>query len=189
MLTEEEIARAERYFYKRGTREVQHFLRKSKYEKISQLKNDVLMYTSRILPNKQVSVVGRITDTMKVLSATTFFVPVLDNNSPVAYSIASDVHWYDPSVQHCGIETTLRYVLKKCFIINGRNLIKQIKRSCHRCRFHEKRTVEMAMGPVSACNLMITPAFYFTQLDLSGPYMSYSPQLKRTTIKIWLIVL
>eukprot|EP00794_Sanderia_malayensis_P000920 gene920-biopygen181 len=50
------------------------------------------------------------------------------------------------------------------------------------------RIVEMAMGPVSACNLTITPAFYFTQLDLSGPYMSYSPQHKRTTIKIWLIV-
>ena len=187
-LTEEEIARAEQYFFKRGTIEVQHFLPKSKYERISQLKDDVLMYTGRILPTKQVSVVGRFTDTMKDLSATTFFFPILDSNSPIAYSIASEVHWHDPSVQHCGIESTLRHVLKKCFIINGRNLIKQIKRSCHRCRFLEKRTVEMAMGPISACNLTIAPAFYYTQLDLSGPYLSYSPQHKRTTVKIWLIV-
>ena len=44
------------------------------------------------------------------------------------------------------------------------------------------------MGPVSNCNLTIAPAFYYVQLDLSGPYQSYSPQHKRTTVKIWLIV-
>ena len=46
----------------------------------------------------------------------------------------------------------------------------------------------MAMGPVSAFNLTVAPAFYYTQLDLSGPYSSYSPSHKRTVVKIWLIV-
>ena len=188
ILDEKEIIQAEQYFYRKGTMEIQQFLPKSKYEKISQLKDNILMYTGRILPSQQVSVVGRYTDTMKDLSSTTFLVPVLDSNSPIAYSIASEVHWHDPTVQHCGIETTLRHVLKKCHIINGRKLMKSIKRSCHRCRFLEKRTVEIAMGPVSSFNITIAPAFYYTQLDLSGPYSSYSPQHKRTVVKIWLLV-
>jgi len=125
MLTDEEIGRAERYFFQKGTMEVQHFITKSKYEKISKPKDDILMYTGRILPEKQIFVVGRFTDTMKDLSASTFLVPVLDSNSPIAYSIASEVHWHDSTVQHCDIETTLRHVLKKCYIINGRNLIKK----------------------------------------------------------------
>ena len=129
----------------------------------------------------------RFTGAMKDLSTTTFFVPILDDASPIAFSIASDVHWHG-EVQHSGIETTLRHIMKKCFIINGRNLVKRIKRSCHRCRYLEKRTVEMAMGPVSMCQLTIAPAFYFSQVDLSGPYQCYSPQHKRTTVKVWLIV-
>ncbi|XP_066933763.1 uncharacterized protein [Clytia hemisphaerica] len=188
ILSNEEIIRAEKYFYQKGTMEVQHFLPKSKYDKISQVKDNILMYTGRILPTTQVSVVGRYTDTMKDLTSTTFMVPILDNNSPIAYSIASEVHWHDPNTQHCGIETTLRHVLKKCFIINGRNLMKRIKRSCQRCRFLEKRTVQMAMGPIPIFNLTIAPSFYFTQMDLSGPYSSYSPHHKRTTVKVWLIV-
>jgi len=121
---------------------------------------------------------------MKDLSTKSFCVPVLERHSPVAYSIAMDIHWYHPDVMHSGIETTLRYVLMKSYIIEGRQLIK----SCERCSYLAKRTVEMAMGPTSAYNLTIAPAFYYSQLDLSGPYQSYSPQHKRTTVKIWLIV-
>lgn len=44
------------------------------------------------------------------------------------------------------------------------------------------------MGPIPACNMTIAPAFYFTQVDLSRPYQSFSPQHERTTVKIWLII-
>ena len=99
-----------------------------------------------------------------------------------------DVHWNDAAVKHSGIETTQRFVLKKAHIIEGRKLIKHIKQTCLRCRYLEKRTVEMAMGPVSPYSLTVAPAFYHTQLDLSGPYQSFSQHHKRKTVKIWLIV-
>ena len=150
--------------------------------------HDILLYTGRILPSKDVSIVGTFTDVMKDLSATTFCVPILDRFSPIAYSISMDVHWNNATVKHSGIETTQRFVLKKAHIIEGRMLIKHIKKTCLRCRYLAKRTVDMAMGPVSSCNLTIAPAFFFTQLDLSGPYQSFSPHHKRTTVKIWLIV-
>ena len=35
----------------------------------------------------------------------------------------------------------------------------------------------------------IAPAFYASQVDLSGPYLSYYPEHKITTIIIWLTVL
>eukprot|EP00111_Clytia_hemisphaerica_P018647 TCONS_00055122-protein len=125
---------------------------------------------------------------MKDLSTDSFCVPLLDRYSPIAYSISMDIHWNHSTVKHSGFETIHRYVLKKVHVIEGRLLIKHIKRNCHRCRYLAKRTVEMAMGPVSSFNLTIAPSFYYTQLDLSGPYQSFSPSHKRTTVKIWLIV-
>ena len=46
----------------------------------------------------------------------------------------------------------------------------------------------VSMGPVSQHNLTIAPVFYITQLDLAGPFLSYSPHNKRNTIKIWFVV-
>ena len=44
------------------------------------------------------------------------------------------------------------------------------------------------MGPVSTYNLMIAPVFYYTQVDLAGPFKAYTFHNKRKTIKIWLCV-
>ena len=41
------------------------------------------------------------------------------------------------------------------------------------------------MGPVST---YIAPAFYYTQVDLAGPFKAYTFHNKRKTIKIWLCV-
>ena len=80
------------YFFKKGTAEVIHFLPKSKYEKISKMKDEILMYTGRILPESEVTIIGNLTQVMKDLSSDTFIVPILDRNSPLAYSIAVEVH-------------------------------------------------------------------------------------------------
>ena len=44
------------------------------------------------------------------------------------------------------------------------------------------------MGPASVYKLKIAPAFYITQVDLTGPFKAYSKHNKRTTLKIWLVV-
>ena len=45
------------------------------------------------------------------------------------------------------------------------------------------------MGPVSKDCITIAPAFYISQVDLAGPFDSYSYHNKRkTTVKIWLAV-
>lgn len=187
-LTEAELEVSSNYFFRMGTREVIQFVQPKKYEKFTLRKDNLLIYTGRILPEDQVSIVGRYTAVMRDLASTTFCVPVLDKDSPIAYSIALDVHWNHPVCKHSGVESTLRYILKIVYIIEGRQLVKSIRKQCLRCRYLMKKTVEASMGPIPECSITIAPPFYGTQVDLSGPYSAYSPLHKRTTVKVWLAV-
>ena len=45
------------------------------------------------------------------------------------------------------------------------------------------------MGPISLDHLCIAPAFYFSQVDIFGPYSSYSNVNKRATCKIWFVII
>ena len=125
---------------------------------------------------------------MKDLTASTFCVPLVDKNSPLAYAIIMDIHWNHQTAMHSGVETTWRYVLQQCYILEGRSLVKTIRSSCPRCRFLLKQKFHVIMGPLSEDNLKIAPAFYTTQTDLAGPFLSYSQHHKRTVVKIWLVV-
>ena len=186
--TDEEINSARNYFFRKCTNEVKHFLPPIKYRNISTLKDGILYYTARMLNTDDITIVGRYNNIMKDLSASTFCVPLIDKSSPVAISIVNDVHWHHKTAKHSGVETTQRFVRKEAFIIEGRGLIKMVRKKCRRCRYLMKKTVDVAMGPVSKLNLTIAPAFYASQVDLCGPFSAYSPHHKRTTIKIWLLV-
>ena len=82
----------------------------------------------------------------------------------------------------------MHYVLQKVYVIEGRSLMKQIKKRCEQCRYLLKRCINVAMGPISKYNLTIESAFYISQVDLAGPFKAYSPHKKGATIKIWLAV-
>ena len=188
ILSKHEIQRFENYFYQKATEEVKEFSKPSKYEKISSEKDKILYYTGRILPNQDIQHTGNPTDIMLDLSSTSFFVPIIHKNSPIAYSIISDIHWYHKVAKHSGVETLMRYVLQKVYVIEGRSLMKQIRKRCERCRYLLKRCINVAMGPISKYGLIITPPFYISQVDLAGPFKAYSPHKKGVTIKIWLAV-
>ena len=187
-LSDIDINCAEHYYFKKASEEVKEFMNKKAYEKCSMEKDGVLYYSGRILPNDQVSIVGKMTNVMRDLQADTFCVPLIEKHSPLAYSLINEIHWYNKDVKHAGVEVVWRYVLKKAFIFEGRNLVKLIKKNCQACRYLRKRSVEVVMGPVSSYNLTIAPCFYFCQVDLCGPFNAFSHHNKRATIKIWLAV-
>ena len=187
-LTDEEMKKGKDYYFRKASAEVLKFASKASYESISTLKGDILYYTGRILPNQSISVVVDITEAMQDLASTSFFVPVVDLHSPVAYSVVNDIHWNHKVARHSGVETVHRYVLQQCFIIDGRNLVKKFRGNCARCRYLAKRTIDIQMGPVSSHNLTIAPAYYITQVDIAGPFPSYSPHNKRTVVKIYFVV-
>ncbi len=187
-IPDEAFRKAEKYYFRKATQEIKHFLKESQYNKISKEVDGILFYTGRILQEDEATIVGRATEVMKDLSSTTFCVPLTDKFSPIAYSLVNDVHWYDPTVCHSGVESTWRYVLKQMFVIDGRSLVARIGESCQRCRFLQKKALGIVMGPVSKHNLTIAPAFYVCQVDLCGPFLAYSPHNKRATIKVWFVV-
>ena len=187
-LTNDEIDAAEKYYYQKASEEVRHFLKPKQYSKISKEHHGILYYTGRILPDDNVSIVGKMTKVMHDLCSTSFFVPIIDKHSPIAYSLVNEVHWHNETVRHRGVESVWRYVLKKVYIIEGRDIVKSIKKSCQRCRYLEKKTIDVLMGPISDTSLTIAPAFYHTQVDLTGPYSAYSNHNQRKTIKVWLAI-
>ena len=180
--------KAMQYFFIKATEEVKAFSSKKKYDKISTFNNGILYYTGRILPTNNVTSTGKFTNTMLDLSASTFFVPLVDRYSPIAYSIVNHVHWNHLVAKHAGVETVYRYVLQIAFIIDGRDLIKLIRKRCERCRYIAKQTIDVEMGPISDHNLNIAPPFYSTQVDLCGPFNAFSNFYKRTTVKIWMVI-
>ena len=188
VLSTEEVMEAEQYFFKKGSSEVKKFNTPSKYSNISREKSGIIIYTGRILPTDTVAIIGKATQTMIDLQSTSFCVPILDRYSPISYSLVNEIHWNHVTASHSGVETTWRYVLKKAYILEGRSLVKIIRSTCERCRYLLKRTIDISMGPVSPHNLMIAPIFYTSQVDLCGPFSSYSYHNKRATIKIWFVV-
>ena len=44
------------------------------------------------------------------------------------------------------------------------------------------------MGPIQSMNLCMAPAFYACQIDIFGPFKSYSSANKRATIKVWFLI-
>ena len=123
ILSEEEIKNAENYFFQKATAEIKHFMKKNQYKRISKEKEGILYYTGRILPNQNVTVVGRMTIVMKDSQQTSFCVPIIDKHSPLAYSIVNEIHWYNNTVKHAGIETVLRRTLSIDYIIEGREIV------------------------------------------------------------------
>ena len=109
----------------------------------------MLIYTGRILPIDNVTIVGNATTVMKDLTSITFNVPILDRYSPVAISLCNEIHWYHNTAQHCGPETVWRYVLQNVYIIEGKTLVNRIGKSCERCRYLNKRTLDVTMGAIT----------------------------------------
>ena len=184
----ENIKASENYFFSKASKEVKHFINESNYKKFTREQDGVIKYVGRILATDNVTIVGKYTSAMKDLTSTSFCVPVIDNHSPLAYSIINEVHRHSQVAKHSGVETNWRYALKTAFIIEGRELVKKIKKLCERCRYLEMKTIDVAMGPISKHNTVIAPAFFITQVDLAGPFSAYSMHNKRTTLKIWLAV-
>ena len=177
-----------RYFFLKATLEIKQFLPASAYLKISKEKDDILYYTGRILPSQKVTGSLTLGDVSFDLTQATFCVPLVERNSPIAYSIINEIHWYHSDVWHAGVESVLREVGIMAHVIGGRHLVKTIKQSGTKCRILEKATIEVAMGPKDSSQLCIAPAFYNTQVDLCGPFDYIPDGNKRATLKLWFSV-
>ena len=188
ILTEALLMAAINYFYKKATLEIKQYNNKKAYKNISIEKDEILYYTGRILPSQEFNGNLNLADVCLDLTTSTFCVPLIDKSSPLAYALVNEVHWYDDDAKHSGNETVLRHVQNIAHIIEGRPLVKKFRKECARCRLLLKKAIDVAMGPISETNLCIAPAFYYSQVDIFGPFNSYSNINKRATVKIWFVI-
>ena len=115
ILKDTDLKKALEYFYRKATVE------KQSYKNITEMKDNILYYTGRILPSQEFG------DNLSMnLSASTFVVPVIDSLSPLAFSIGNEVHWCDPVAKHSGNETDI--LRKYAHIVKGRELAKRFRK-------------------------------------------------------------
>ena len=176
------------YFYKKATLEIEKFLPQKLYKNICQKRNGILYYTGRILASQELNGKLNLSDVCIDLTKSSFCVPLVDKSSPVAYALVNEIHWHNYDAKHSGNETILRYVNTIAHVIGGKSLVRQFRKECTWCKILNKKAIEVAMGPVSDKNLCIAPPFYMSQVDIFGPFSSYSSANKRATIKMWFVI-
>ena len=187
VLSDLEIQCSLDYFFRKATEELKSYVHPKHYTEEAVERNGILYHAGRVM-SEDISLHGdSITDKMIDLSQRSFIVPIVDSDSPLAYSIVNEVHWYGSS-KHRGVETTIRATMTIAHILQVRKIAKVFRTNCQRCRYLLLRTVDVAMGPASGVQLCVAPPFYVTQCDLCGPFTSYSSHNKRATLKIWIAV-
>lgn len=179
---------AKNYYFRKATSEILKFVDPKKFTKISTMKDGILYFSSRILFTQKVDGNLSFTDAVLDLTEATFFVPLVDAHSPIAYALVLETHWFDPDVSHSGVESTLRYAQNTAHIIGGRELVKKVRKGCIKCRLLHRQGLKIAMGPISDESLKIAPVFYYSQTDICGPFKAFSPANKRATLNIYFVV-
>ena len=189
ILQENVIDLALRYLYQKATKEVEKFGRNTKAFKNSTVVNGIRYYAGRLLPTQEFKSTEHhpMTSVMSDLCGTTFCVPVVDQYSPIAWSLTYEIHWYDSIASHSGVATTARRVKEFAYVAGIKYIAEIFRKSCKKCRVMAKRTIEVGFGPLSEFQLNIAPAFYVTQADIMGPFKAYQINV-RATMKIWFAV-
>ena len=180
-LNEEHLSAALEDLFKRATKEVITYNHKKDIDKIATKSGGILYYNSRLLEEAELKVVGHLADTINIeqFIGVNFRVPLVDQHSPLAYSIA--LHFHFTKFPHKGAETQYRMSLQFSKILNGRKLFKQISDDCVYCKRLRKKTLEQIMGPLAEPQLSISPIFFYTLVDLWGPLKSYVPGYEKVT--------
>ena len=114
-----------------------------------------------------------------ILSTINFRVPLIDQHSPLAISIANHLHYQ--KYPHRGAETQYRMSLQFIKILSGRKVFNQVSADCIYCKKLQKKVLEQIMGPLTEPQVSISPVFYYTLVDLWGPLKSYVPGYEKVT--------
>lgn len=179
VFSDEEMKRAEDYFFKKATREVQHFCKKKDYETITKLEGDILYYTGRVLDTQEYNAMENV---MYDLDPLSFVKPITDRYSPVAYSVMVHSH----KINHMNAIATLRQSMDCTYTMRGRDLANEVRNACTQCRRFRKNLMKVEKGKVHRNRLTISPAFYNAQLDLVGPYKAYCEHNNHhSSVKVW----
>ena len=179
-LSFKEVQAAERYFFLKGTREVKQFAKKSEYKDCSTLQDGILYFNGRILDGQQIDDVENILGDLQPLS---FCKPMLDRYSPISYAIM--LHAHQSLAHHRNAVCTLRETRSIAYIIRGRDLANEVRENCPHCTRFKARLLQAEMGKIHQSRLTISVPFYFSQVDLLGPFAASCEHNHRATVNVY----
>ncbi len=179
----DDLKEAERYFFRKATKEVQKYSNLNDYKNCSQIKDDILYFSGRLMHSSKIKAMAEV---MFDLTPTSFCRPIVDRHSPIAYSVITEAHWREAT--HLGAASTYRESLGIVFIIKGRDLAQEIRNKCNFCRRYKAKMVEVEMGKIHETRLVIAPAFTYCQVDLMGPFEARCEHNHRAVVKVWGVV-
>ena len=137
-------------------------------EKVAVLHKGVYFCKNCLLESSELHVVGYLSNFINVKSFTcvNYKVPVFDYYSPLSWSIANHLHYDKPEYRHKGYESLHHLSLLHCNILNGRKVFMSITNDWVYCKKLSKIYMEQVMGPLSDGQLIISPVFYVTLVNL-----------------------
>ena len=119
------------------------------------------------------------------------FLPILMAGTRTAYMIMLWAHDED----HGGVDVTFHTSLQVAWIVGGRVLARNIKRSCVRCRYLSKQLAGQQMGELPAQLMVPCPCFSYVAVDLAGPFLCKKQGSAQTTrkncgtMKVWAVLI
>ena len=172
------------YYFHKATKEVKKFSPEKSYIDDSVERYGILYYTGRILDGQNIETP---VDAFLDLSPLCYVKPIIDRYSPCAYAIMLYAH--ATVSNHRSVPVTLTESRSIAFVLQGRNLAKEIYAACQFCKRNIARTVQVEMGKIHDTRLYIAPPFHVAQCDIMGPFLaSCAHKPHRSTLKLWAIV-
>ncbi len=182
-LSDDEIQRAEDYYFRLATKELLQFSSSKAHGNNVVTDNGIIKYNGRIVEGTNIEDVDNI---MPDLSPLHFVRPIIARHSLIAYSIMLYAH--QELALHRNVNATLLESRHIAYILNGRDLSKEIRAACPHCRRFKAKLLEAEMGPIHQNRLTIAPPFYYCQLDLMGPFLAHCEHNHRSSVKVWGLV-
>jgi len=106
---------------------------------------------------------------------------ILPGRHPLATLI---IKAYHQKLRHLGTDFVLSHIRQHFWIIGGREAVKKIRRSCHRCKLDRAKPASQLMGDLPESRLAAgTPPFSRTAVDYFGPMETSAS--RNTTTKRW----
>ena len=153
------------FWLDKASKEISQFNDLKAIEKVAFKFDNIWYYKSRLLEAEELRAVGHLAETINVEDFTgiNFKVPLVDEHSPLAISIALHLHYV--KYPHRGAETLYRVSLQFVHILRGRKIFEQIAKDCIYCKKLRKRCLDQVMGNLGSSQISISPIFYFTMVD------------------------
>ena len=92
--------------------------------------------------------------------------------------------------KHSGVEETVaQFRMSGFWTIRAAKLAKLVKSKCVTCRILDKQPIHQAMGGIPTQQVLSPMAWGEVEMDLFGPFLCRGEANKRSTIKVWGVVI